>query len=100
MDHLFRFATLDLLRSIRFARNARHPTQLAEMEFHLLAPLIHLVLLRNGIFRCQLIKLYFLAYFAYRFITEFISPEIRLRLDLAVYQWAILIFTPAFVGLW
>src|SRR4051812_20713651 len=48
----------------------RHPTQLYEMAFHLTAALGLEGLRRRGLLRGQLIKLYILAYLAYRFATE------------------------------
>jgi phosphatidylglycerol---prolipoprotein diacylglyceryl transferase len=58
------------------------------------------LLQQRGIFRGQLIKLYFIAYFAYRFASECIRPEPRLWLDLTGYQWASLAFIPLFAALW
>jgi phosphatidylglycerol:prolipoprotein diacylglycerol transferase len=55
---------------------------------------------QRGQFRGQLIKLYILAYLAYRFLTEFIRPEPRLLLGLTGYQWAALCLAPLFVWLW
>ena len=78
----------------------RHPTQLYETAFHLAAAGVLAALQRRGMFRGQLIKLYFLSYFVYRFATEFIRPEPRLWLDLTGYQWAALAFIPLFVALW
>lgn len=81
-------------------RLKRHPTQLYETAFHFTAAALLALLQRRGLFRGQLIKLYFLAYFAYRFATEFIRPEARLWLHLTGYQWAALAFIPLFVALW
>ena len=53
----------------------RHPTQLYESFFHLLAAVALYQLYRRQLFRGQHIRLYFLAYFCYRFLTEFIRPE-------------------------
>ena len=55
---------------------------------------------RRGLFRGQLIKLYILAYLAYRFATEFLRPEPVLALGLTGYQWACLVLAPVFLGLW
>ena len=55
----------------------RHPTQLYESLFHLLAAVTLYQLYRRQLFRGQHIRLYFLAYFCYRFLTEFIRPESR-----------------------
>jgi len=81
-------------------RVPRHPTQLYETAVHLLAAIVLWQLLRRGIWRNQLIKAYFLAYFAYRFATEFIRPEAEVAFGLTAYQWAALIFAPVFALLW
>jgi phosphatidylglycerol---prolipoprotein diacylglyceryl transferase len=78
----------------------RHPTQLYEALFHVTAAITLLVFLRKGLFRGQLFKLYLLAYFAFRFLTEFIRPEPALWLDLTGYQWAALVFIPTYCLLW
>lgn len=78
----------------------RHPTQLYETVFHLSMAAVLALLQGRGLLRGQLIKLYFLSYFAYRFVTEFIRPEPRLWLDLTGYQWAALAFSILFVALW
>ena len=78
----------------------RHPTQIYESLFHLSAAVVLYHLQKRGLFRGQLIKLYFITYFAYRFLSEFIRPEPRLWLDLTGYQWASLAFIPVFVLLW
>ena len=78
----------------------RHPTQLYEAAFHLTVAGLLFVFQRRGLFRGQLIKLYILAYLAYRFLTEFIRPEPRLLAGLTGYQWAALALAPVFVWLW
>jgi phosphatidylglycerol:prolipoprotein diacylglycerol transferase len=78
----------------------RHPTQLYEAAFHLSAAVALSQLQRRGMFRGQLIKVYFFAYLAYRFATEFIRPEARLGGGLTGYQWACLALVPVFAGLW
>lgn len=78
----------------------RHPTQLYEATFHLMMAIVLWMLWTRRAFRCQLIKLYFLAYFAYRFCTEFIRPEARLFGQLTGYQWAAIVWTPLFAWLW
>jgi len=78
----------------------RHPTQLYEFAFHLTCALILIQLQAAGMFRGQLIKLYIIAYLAYRFATEFIRPEPKQWLDLTIYQWAALLFAPIFAWLW
>lgn len=78
----------------------RHPTQLYESLFHLTAAITCAVLIRKQLFRGQLIKLYFIAYFMYRFTTEYIRPEARLVGGFTAYQWSTLIFIPLFIWLW
>jgi len=88
----------------RFARAGdaltRHPTQLYEALFHLTLAVVLFALQQRGIFRGQLVKLYILAYLAYRFATEFIRPEPQLLLGLTGYQWAALALAPVFAWLW
>lgn len=79
---------------------SRHPTQLYEAIFHFAAAGALFILQRRGLFQTQLIKLYFIAYFVYRFFSEFIRPEARLWLGLTGYQWAALAIIPLFAGLW
>jgi len=79
---------------------SRHPTQLYEAVFHLLAAIALAWMDRRGMFRGQLIKLYILTYLAYRFVTEFIRPEPQILFGLTGYQWAALVLVPLFVGLW
>jgi prolipoprotein diacylglyceryltransferase len=78
----------------------RHPTQLYETAFHLTCACVLALLQSRGMFRGQLIKLYFITYFVYRFLTEFIRPEARLWLDLTGYQWAAIALIPLFAALW
>jgi phosphatidylglycerol:prolipoprotein diacylglycerol transferase len=78
----------------------RHPTQLYEFAFHLLAAIVLAWLRRRGHFRGQLIKLYILAYLAYRFATEYLRPEPVVGFGLTAYQWAALALLPLFAALW
>jgi phosphatidylglycerol---prolipoprotein diacylglyceryl transferase len=78
----------------------RHPTQLYEALFHALCAGGLLLCLRRGLFRGQLIKLYFILYAAYRFLTEYLRPEIRLWGGLTGYQWASLLLIILFGWLW
>jgi phosphatidylglycerol---prolipoprotein diacylglyceryl transferase len=78
----------------------RHPTQLYEAAFHALAAVVLYQLQRVGVFRGNLIKLYIIAYAAYRFLTEFLREEQRLWLDLTGYQWSALAMIVVFAGLW
>jgi len=78
----------------------RHPTQIYEAVFHLLAAVVLCQLQSRGLFRGQLIKLYILTYLVYRFASEFIRPEVRLWQGLTGYQWASLALMPVFFALW
>ncbi len=77
----------------------RHPTQLYESAFHLLAAAVLFQLQRQQMFRGQLIRVYFVAYFVFRFVTEFIRPEPRIYFGLTGYQMATLVLAP-FFALW
>ena len=79
---------------------SRHPNQLYEAAFHLLMAGLLFWMLKNGILRGQLIKIYFLAYFGFRFLTEFVRPEIDWTGGLSAYQWAIIVLVPIFISLW
>lgn len=79
---------------------ARHPVQIYESIFHAEAAGVLYWLLARGRFRNQLIKLYLIAYFVFRFLTEFIRPEIQWWGGLTAYQWAITILIPLFALLW
>lgn len=79
---------------------ARHPTQLYEATFHLLAALVLWQMERRQIFERQRLKLYILAYLLYRFVTEFIRPEAQVFATLTAYQWLAIGLFPIFVWLW
>jgi len=79
---------------------ARHPTQLYESMFHLSAAVVCAALIRRKMFRGQLIKLYFIAYFCYRFASEMIRPEARIVGGMTAYQWSAMMFILLFVWLW
>jgi phosphatidylglycerol:prolipoprotein diacylglycerol transferase len=78
----------------------RHPTQLYESAFHLVAAGVLYWLWRRQLFRGHLIKLYILAYLMYRFFTELIRPEARLLGGLTGYQWAAVVMFALFAWLW
>jgi phosphatidylglycerol:prolipoprotein diacylglycerol transferase len=69
----------------------RHPTQAYEVLFHLGMVCVLWMLMRVGALRCQRLKLYLIAYGAFRFLTEFIRPEPRGWLGLTFYQWVALV---------
>jgi phosphatidylglycerol:prolipoprotein diacylglycerol transferase len=54
---------------------ARHPTQAYESLFHLVLAFALYLLLRRRLLAGQHLKLYLIAYGAYRFLTELIRPE-------------------------
>lgn len=78
----------------------RHPTQLYETGFHLLMAGVLFVLLKRGMFRGQLIKLYIITYAVYRLVTEQIRPEPRMWGELTAYQWTSLAIIAVFALLW
>ncbi len=79
---------------------ARHPTQLYEFVFHAVAAAALAWLDHRGLLKGQLIKLYILAYLAYRFLSEFIRPEPEIWGGLTGYQLAVLVLAPLFAHLW
>jgi phosphatidylglycerol:prolipoprotein diacylglycerol transferase len=78
----------------------RHPTQLYEFIFHITAAVLLNILRTKGLFRNQLIKLYFISYCLYRFLTEWIRPEARLLGGLTAYQWTCIAMIALFSWLW
>lgn len=79
---------------------ARHPTQIYEFFFHVTAAVVAAALIRRKLFVGNVIKLYFISYFCYRFLTEFIRPEARIIGGLTAYQWTTLVLIPLFGFLW
>ena len=65
----------------------RHPTQIYESLFHLVMAGVLIAVVRLGWLPRQRLKLYLIAYFAYRFATEFIRPEPPGLWGLTFYQW-------------
>ncbi|HCS53353.1 prolipoprotein diacylglyceryl transferase family protein [Rubinisphaera sp.] len=78
----------------------RHPTQIYEFSFHLIAAIVLFVLQSKGLFRGQLMKLYIISYLGYRFLTEWIRPEPIWYGSLTAYQWGCLVLIPVFILLW
>lgn len=66
----------------------RHPTQVYESVFHLSMAAVVLALLKLNWLVGHRLQLYLTAYSAYRFVTEFIRPELEWWLGLTFYQWA------------
>ena len=88
---------------IRFPRIddlLRHPAQLYESVFHLSAAIVCAWCIWRRWCGGQLIKLYFLSYFGYRFVTELIRPETRVFGGMTAYQWSALQFVLLFAWLW
>ena len=81
-------------------RLPRHPTQLYEFMFHLTAAIVLTSLQKRGMFRNQLIKLYFISYCVYRFCSEYVRPETRDVFGLTAYQWTAAILVLMFAWLW
>lgn len=81
-------------------RLPRHPTQLYEFIFHLTAAIVLTWLQKRGLFRNQLIKLYFISYCGYRFLSEYVRPEARDVFGLTAYQWVASILVVLFAWLW
>ncbi len=94
-------ASTDLPWGVRFHDDVpRHPTQLYEAAFHALAAIALSIAGRRGAFPRQRIKLYFMSYFAYRFVSEWLRPEPRVALGLTFYQWASLGLFAVFAALY
>lgn len=75
---------------------ARHPTQIYEFLFHMTAAFVLWRLARRNALGGGLLRWYLVAYFVFRFATEFIRPEVPLWLGLTGYQWAALLLAPTF----
>ena len=78
----------------------RHPTQLYEASFHALMAIFMTVLLRRGSIKGQLIKFYLLCYLVFRFITEWLRPEVTIYYGLTGYQLSSMALIPMFLYLW
>jgi len=82
------------------ARVVRHPTQLYECAFHIAcAGCIVIAEKHRWMAGCRL-KIYLLAYLAFRFMTEWIRPEPITSIGLTIYQVACLILATSLIGLW
>jgi phosphatidylglycerol---prolipoprotein diacylglyceryl transferase len=78
----------------------RHPTQVYESLFHfVLAGLLIVIICHDGL-RNQRLKLYLIAYAAFRFVTEYIRPEPVWALGLTFYQWVCLLAAAALAVQW
>jgi phosphatidylglycerol---prolipoprotein diacylglyceryl transferase len=65
-----------------------HPTQIYESIFHFAMALVLLRLTVRDQLPGQRLKLYLICYGVYRFLTEYIRPELRDYAGLTFYQWA------------
>jgi phosphatidylglycerol:prolipoprotein diacylglycerol transferase len=79
---------------------ARHPTQIYECVFHLGMAGILGHLTQFGLLGNQRLKLYLIAYCAYRFLTEMIRPQPAVFLGLTIYQAIVAIFATALAVQW
>jgi prolipoprotein diacylglyceryltransferase len=78
----------------------RHPTQIYESLFHATMAVVLIAVARRGTFRFQRLKLYLIAYCAFRFLTEYIRPATPGPLGLTYYQWVVLIMALALLLQW
>jgi phosphatidylglycerol:prolipoprotein diacylglycerol transferase len=78
----------------------RHPTQIYESLFHTLMAGVFIFIVQRGWLRQQRLKFYLIAYFAFRFATEFIRPEPVAALGLTFYQWVALAAIGGLAGQW
>lgn len=66
----------------------RHPTQLYEFAFHATAACLLCVAEQRGWLKERRLVVYLLAYLAYRFVTEWIRPEVVVAAGMTAYQIA------------
>jgi phosphatidylglycerol---prolipoprotein diacylglyceryl transferase len=78
----------------------RHPTQLYEVAFHVIAAIWLLVADRKRLFVGNQLKAYLIAYLGYRFVTEWLRPESKLFMGLTGYQYASVILVVILINLW
>ncbi len=78
----------------------RHPTQLYEVVFHILAAFALLAMDRRRLLEGNQLKAYLIAYLIYRFLSEWLRPESPILLDLTVYQLASVILIGILTVLW
>jgi prolipoprotein diacylglyceryltransferase len=78
----------------------RHPTQIYESLFHAVWLVILVGLARRDVLRYQRLKLYLLAYCAFRFAIEFIRVEPKWLGELTYYQVVVAGFALFLIGQW
>jgi phosphatidylglycerol:prolipoprotein diacylglycerol transferase len=78
----------------------RHPTQIYESLFHAVMAGVLIAIVQRGWLKRQRLKFYLIAYFAYRFLSEFIRPEPAEWLGLTFYQWVAIVAGLALAVQW
>ncbi|MFY8201275.1 MAG: prolipoprotein diacylglyceryl transferase [Pirellula staleyi] len=78
----------------------RHPTQLYEVAFHLVAAIVLVIMDRKRWLVGNQLKAYLIAYLVYRFLSEWLRPESRLLLNLTIYQLVSIVLIAVLIGLW
>lgn len=78
----------------------RHPNQLYEAAFHFTMAGLLAYAGTRGWLKRQRIKVYVLAYMAFRVVSETWRPEPELALGLTFYQWSAIGFFALFAGLY
>ncbi len=78
----------------------RHPTQLYEVAFHGFAAIALLMMDRRRWFVGNQLKVYLIAYFGYRFLSEWLRPESSVLLNLTYYQLASAVLIAILSLLW
>lgn len=83
-----------------FGDGPRHPTQLYEVAFHATLAVVLAVLIARQALPTQRLKLYLIAYFAFRFATEYLRPAPTWFAGLTFYQVAGLAMTGLLIWQW
>lgn len=78
----------------------RHPTQLYEVAFHLVAACWLWMAESRGWLKQQRLKAYLMAYLVYRFLSEWLRPEASVLFGLTAYQLASLVLLAVLAVLW
>jgi phosphatidylglycerol---prolipoprotein diacylglyceryl transferase len=78
----------------------RHPTQIYESIFHAIWAVILVRLNQRDVLRYQRLKLYLLAYCAFRFAIEFIRVEPKWLWGMTYYQVAVALFAAFLLAQW
>lgn len=78
----------------------RHPTQLYEVAFHIVAALALAVMDRKRWLVGNQLKAYLIAYMIYRFLSEWLRPESPILLNLTIYQLVSVAIIAILMMLW